>query len=173
MARDPEARRGAAVGPGSAAGMTRASELAGELRALAANLEAEALDGIEAIAPLERSTGMAAFARRMHGSRRMLDRLIGEDVSSDPALHLLLVMFAAGAGDAALSHGDACAAADVPPQTGLRWLRLLDRRGLAREMPPRRSGEPARMTLTDLGKDAIGAYLEAVAEHAGSTAVRA
>ena len=165
MARDRDARGGAVALPASAAGTTRAWELAAELRHLAADLEAQAAGKDRVVEP-DATTGLAAFARGIHASRRMLDRLLGNGISADPVLDILLAMFAAGEEGTSLSVDEGCAAAELPLPTGRRWLALLMERALVCEARPLTPGDPAGLSLTAAGREAVHAYLAAVGQYA-------
>lgn len=54
--------------------------------------------------------------------------LFGEDIFFDPSWSILLDLYQRELEGRRVMVSDACAASGVPPTTGLRWLRLLEKR---------------------------------------------
>jgi Winged helix DNA-binding domain len=62
--------------------------------------------------------------------RDVRDKGLGGDLFSDPAWNILLDAYASSLDGLQVSVSDACIAARAPYTTGLRWLRVLEQRGL-------------------------------------------
>ena len=62
--------------------------------------------------------------------RDIRDQGLGSDLFSDPAWNILLDAYASSLEGRRVSVSDACIAARAPYTTGLRWLRVLEQRGL-------------------------------------------
>lgn len=70
-------------------------------------------------------------------ARKARDDALGEDLFFDPAWSILLELYVHHRQRTAVSITSLCVAAGVPSSTGLRWMTLLERRGLvAREPDP-------------------------------------
>lgn len=70
-------------------------------------------------------------------ARKARDDIFGGDLFFDPAWNILLELYLHRRQRTAVSITSLCAAADVSSSTGLRWVTLLERRGLiAREFDP-------------------------------------
>ncbi len=70
-------------------------------------------------------------------ARRARDMVLGEDLFFDPAWSILLELYVHHRQGTNVSITSLCAAAKVPSSTGLRWVALLERRGLVdREADP-------------------------------------
>ncbi len=94
------------------------------------------------------------LARRFYRSRRMRSRIFGdEQLFGEPAWDLLLDLFVAQAEGKHLSVTAACIGAAVPTSTALRWLLILEERGLVR-----RENDPAdaRRVFLELTGDGFG-----------------
>lgn len=63
-------------------------------------------------------------------ARRQRTEIFDADLFADPAWDILLASFREHLAVRPFTLGDAIAAADVPPSTGARWVKLLERRGL-------------------------------------------
>lgn len=70
-------------------------------------------------------------------SRACRDKAFGDDLFFDPAWSILLELYVHHRQRTATSITSLCLAAKVPPSTGLRWVALLEKRGLViREADP-------------------------------------
>lgn len=81
--------------------------------------------------------------------------LFDEDLFADPAWDMLLELFLADLLQQKLSVSAACIAARVPPTTGLRWLTLLERRGLVKRVPDSLDGRRIYVLLSEKGVGAM------------------
>ncbi len=71
-----------------------------------------------------------AFAHRILGLRHLRDKMLGEDLFSDPAWDLLLHLYVRNAAGLRVAISSLCRSARVRPTTGLRWINLLADAGL-------------------------------------------
>ena len=100
----------------------------GSARDLAPDLTALALSG---------TAGRLNTARAWIRARACRDRAFGDDLFFDPAWSILLELYVHHRERTATSITSLCLAAKIPPSTGLRWVSLLEKRGLAtREADP-------------------------------------
>ncbi|AXJ95302.1 MULTISPECIES: hypothetical protein [unclassified Sphingomonas] len=73
------------------------------------------------------------------------------DLFADPAWDMLLDLYVAEATGRRVSVSDACIAAAVPQATALRWLNMLDQRGLVIRTADQTDRRRWWMTLSDAG----------------------
>lgn len=119
----------------------RLRSLAEELASIAAALEPAAPPEPAAPADLADYTRLSsaeqrdlvALARRFYRSRRLRPRVFADDaLFGEPAWDMLLDLFIAEADGKRLSVTAACIGSAVPTSTALRWLIILEDRGLVR-----------------------------------------
>ncbi len=81
------------------------------------------------------------IARRVSAARGLRAGIAGSsDLFSEPAWDILLHLFIAGCEGRRLSVGAVCASAGAPTSTALRWITILERRGMiVREGAPERA----------------------------------
>lgn len=92
-------------------------------------------------------TPEAELAAAIYRNRRARARHFDADLFFDPGWDMLLELFVAGAEGRRVSVKEACAAACCPLTTGLRWLALLEERGLVIKLP---DGDDRRRTYISL-----------------------
>lgn len=71
-----------------------------------------------------------------------------EDLFADPAWDMLLEIFVSDLSQQKMPVSSACISARVPPTTGLRWLKVLERRGLVHRMADPRDRRRVFVSLT-------------------------
>lgn len=91
----------------------------------------------------------AEKARSIYRARRGRANVFGGDADlfADPAWDLLLDLFVAHESNKSMSVSSACIAAAVPPTTALRWIALLEKRGLIER---RADSNDSRRSFLDL-----------------------
>ena len=73
---------------------------------------------------------LATVAARVYAARRRRERYFDPAIFADPAWDMLLDLFIAKARGKEIRTSSLCLAAAVPPATALRWIALLEKRGL-------------------------------------------
>lgn len=97
---------------------------------------------------LDNST-LAAIARRMIVKRRLRDRLLDiPELFGEPAWDMMLELFAAYIDGRPLSPTSACVSSSVSVQTGLRYLKALEDKGLVECVPDLADPCVVRVRLT-------------------------
>jgi DNA-binding MarR family transcriptional regulator len=134
----------------------------------------DAGDGVEAlkarVAHLERElAGMHARERamgnpvdgasRIYRLRRVRDHLFGDEAGlfAEPAWDILLDLYVAGARSAPISRTSACVAASVPNTTGLRYLELLETKGLIETRDDAHDRRQRLVTISERARSAMEA----------------
>lgn len=103
-----------------------------------------------------------AFAREMLNSRRLIAHYFDPDLFADPALDILLDLYAAAAEGKKVGTSSASIAAAVPPTTGLRWIARLKAMKLVEDQPDPTDGRRKWLTLTAAAHAQMTAYLERI-----------
>lgn len=114
----------------------------------------------------ERLTTAIAWLR----SRDERDRVFGADLFFDPAWNMLLDLYVNERRGAVVSVSSLCIAARVPSTTALRWLTLLERRGLIGRRPDDYDRRRSFLFLTGDGRAKIEATLDRAASAGRSAA---
>lgn len=146
---------------------------ANELLALAAEIEDAAAQGVDGLAeeyplPLEDDVRWLRFARRQYRDRRARAALFGDEaLFGEPAWDMLLDLFIAAKERKRVPVTSACIGAAVPTTTALRWLALLEDRGLVvREA----DASDARRIFVRLSADAYAKMVSYFVRSAGAEA---
>lgn len=71
----------------------------------------------------------AASIANLSMMMKLRDRLFGDEMFFDPAWNMLLDLYKCEMEGRRVMVSDACNASGVPPTTGLRWLKALEKRG--------------------------------------------
>jgi len=134
-----------------------------QLRKAAAELERQAKgDGNALLDPVEPASGPIDLRRRARAIlkwRDSRDRFFDADLFGEPAYDMLLDLFMAEEDGKAVSVSSACVAARVPQTTALRWINVLERRGLIERTPDPGDGRRQLLKLTTPAIEAVRAYL--------------
>lgn len=97
-------------------------------------------------------------------SRKIRDRVLGEDLFFDPAWSILLELYVYHRRDTAVALTTLCAGSGLPPSTGLRWVTLLERRGLVSREPDTFDRRKTYARLTELAVQQIERTLDGAAD---------
>lgn len=100
-------------------------------------------------------------ARRLYAERRRRDRFFPGDLFGEPSWDILLDLFIAGREERRVPTTSACIGANVPPTTALRWLRILESRGLVEREGDRRDGRRTFVRLSPQGVMMMDDFLRA------------
>lgn len=100
-------------------------------------------------------------ARAHLDARRARARFLPIDLFGEPAWDLLLDLFIAGEEGKGVSITSACIASGVPSTTALRWIGVLEERGLIARVPDPEDGRRIYVSLTELSRNAMLRWLGA------------
>lgn len=104
---------------------------------------------------------LLAFARETYNVRRRRGKTLPADLFGEPTWDILLDLYVATREKRTVPTTSACIGAHVPPTTALRWLRLLEARGLVEREDDGRDGRRTFVRLTDQGIAAMEEWLHA------------
>lgn len=116
---------------------------------------------------LPTSTGTLRAARpqlscRLYSARNKRRHFFDKDLFSEPVWDMLLALHCGASKGEDMSISSIARAGDAPYSTGLRWLAVLQDRGLVRRTAHPADGRSSFVTLTDLGRTSMDQYLERV-----------
>lgn len=94
--------------------------------------------------------------------RRNRDLFFDSDLFADPAWDILLELYAASLGQYRVSVTSLCCGAAVPATTALRWIALLEARGLIIRRSDPIDGRRTFLMLSKDGLDSMGVYFRTV-----------
>lgn len=103
-----------------------------------------------------------AIARETYAMRRRRHKALPADLFGEPTWDILLDLYIAAREDRRVPTTSACIGAHVPPTTALRWLRILEARGLVEREDDGRDGRRTFVRLSDRGLGAMDRTLEAI-----------
>jgi DNA-binding transcriptional ArsR family regulator len=102
-----------------------------------------------------------ALARQTYALRRRRHRFLAADLFGEPTWDILLDLFIAAHEGRRVPTTSACIGAHVPPTTALRWLRILEARGLVEREEDGRDGRRTFVRLSKRGLLAMGGFMQA------------
>lgn len=91
--------------------------------------------------------------------RRQRDLFFEPGLFADPAWDILLELYAAELGDYPMAVTSLCIGAAVPITTALRWIRLLEQKGIVTRTPDPRDGRRILVRLSQKGSTAMSAFM--------------
>jgi len=101
-------------------------------------------------------------AKMIYGGRRKIDHVFGVNgFSVSPAWDIMLDLYVARSSNKAVSTSSACIGAACPSTTGLRWLRILEQRGLLTKADDATDGRRSFYSLTEVGVSLTEAAIQA------------
>ena len=118
----------------------------------------------DAHAQARRARLALTLARECYAGRRRRSRFMNADLFGEPTWDILLDLFVAAREDRRVPTTSACIGAHVPPTTALRWLRILEMRGLVEREEDGHDGRRTFVRLSARGEDVMESYLGALAE---------
>jgi DNA-binding transcriptional ArsR family regulator len=140
-----------------------------QLRLAAAELERQAQGkGVSAIEPQDAAStiDLRHRAKAILKSRDSRERFFDADLFGEPAYDMLLDLFMSAEDKKAVSVSSACVAARVPQTTALRWISLLEKRGLVERAPDIQDGRRQLLRLTSVATESVRAFLSQTAARA-------
>ncbi len=98
-------------------------------------------------------------AKLLYRERRIRDKLLDNDLFGEPSWDILLdLVIQAGEGKT-VSVTSACIASTVPPTTALRWLSVLEKRGLIIRTDNDKDARSTYVNLSEMGQKLMNDYL--------------
>ena len=113
-----------------------------------------------------RSDLEAATVRKVIAARRLRKRYLPDDIFADPGWDILLDLLAAEIGQYRVPVSDLCLASAVPTTTGLRWVKLLEKKGLLVRHPDPHDGRRVFIELSQKTSEALRDYFADVEDAA-------
>lgn len=104
--------------------------------------------------------------RTMLKLRRRRERFFESELFADPAWDILLELYAAKLAQQKISVGSLCVGAAVPATTALRWISLLERKGLIERKADPMDGRRFHLALSNTGLDSMARYFRTVPKEA-------
>jgi len=104
------------------------------------------------------------LAREFYAGRRRRARYLSADLFGEPTWDILLDLYVAARENRRVPTTSACIGAHVPPTTALRWLRILEMRGMVEREEDGRDGRRTFVKLTERGKTVMQAFLGTMAD---------
>jgi DNA-binding transcriptional ArsR family regulator len=117
--------------------------------------------GAAAPAVLRTTEHGLAIARELYTMRRRRGRHLPDDLFGEPTWDILLDLYLAIGEGRRVPTTSACIGAHVPPTTALRWLRILEARGMVEREDDGRDGRRTFVRLTAAGLKSMDDFLEA------------
>lgn len=99
------------------------------------------------------------FAEALYRSRQRRAHFFPQDLLGEPGWDLLLDLFIQRSRGHLISTTSACIASGVPPTTALRWISVLEARGLVTRTKADGDHRVNNIALTGLGADMVREYL--------------
>jgi len=106
---------------------------------------------------------LTAVARELYASRRRRHKFLPADLFGEPTWDILLDLYISTREGRSVPTTSACIGAHVPPTTALRWLRILEARGLVEREDDGRDGRRTFVRLSASGLVAMDQTLAALA----------
>jgi DNA-binding transcriptional ArsR family regulator len=106
-------------------------------------------------------TAELALARHTYALRRRRHKFLSPDLFGEPTWDILLDLFIAAHEGRRVPTTSACIGAHVPPTTALRWLRILEARGLVEREEDGRDGRRTFVKLSKRGVAAMSGFMQA------------
>ena len=104
------------------------------------------------------------LAREFYAGRRRRSRYLSVDLFGEPTWDILLDLYVAARENRRVPTTSACIGAHVPPTTALRWLRILEMRGLVDREDDGRDGRRTFVHLTERGHAVMEGLLGTMAD---------
>lgn len=112
------------------------------------------------LADKDRSARLVPAARRYAKLRHERKMLFQKPIFADPAWDILIDLFSAEGEGKRVSVTSACAAADVPATTALRWLGVMEREGLIERHAAGEGRRGSFLRITPAARDRVATWFE-------------
>lgn len=100
------------------------------------------------------------LAREIYVERRRRARFFDDTLFGEPSWDILLDLYVAYCDGRRVPTTSACIGSNVPPTTALRWLRIMEARGLVERESDDHDGRRTFVALSEKGRAAMEAFLE-------------
>lgn len=159
------------VRPGSTIAAAELRDLATRLVRIAADLDENPTGAATAASPeelaefltlreIEREEPLLAdLAERIYDGRRRRNRFLDDDLFGEPAWDMLLDLFINHARKQRVPTTSLCIASLAPTTTALRWISILEQRGLVRRISSERDQRVHYVELEEKGYRAVSGFL--------------
>lgn len=117
---------------------------------------------LSAVAYAENDAALAEMARGIVAARRRLASHLDAALFANPGLDIMMFLFAEGVEGGPVTTNACCAAAGVPRTTALRWVKLLQDRGLVDCSDDVSDRRVTMLALTDRARDIVRLWLTEV-----------
>lgn len=104
---------------------------------------------------------------QMYNSRRLRNRFLSASILGEPVWDMLLALYCFSARGEILSVSAMCQSAGVPQTTALRWLQVMEQKGLISRTKDLKDARRALVSLSDRAKAMLDDYLATI--YAGMT----
>lgn len=160
--------------PGPVLAADQLRDLASRLVRIAGNLEEVTAGAVLAppsdetsefltLREIEREEPLLAYlAERIYDGRRRRNRFLDDDLFGEPAWDMLLDLFINHARKQRVPTTSLCIASQAPTTTALRWISILEQRGLVRRISSERDQRVHYVELEEKGYRAVSGFLRAV-----------
>jgi len=102
-----------------------------------------------------------SIACTMYELRRLRNRFLSANILGEPVWDMLLALYCFTARREALSITGLCHAANVPSTTALRWVKLMEQKGMVTRRRDKNDARRIFLVLTTFGKEMMTNYLSA------------
>jgi len=109
------------------------------------------------------AAALASLASSIAAARRKLGTHLEASLFANPGLDIMLFLFAEGINGATVTTNACCAAAGVPRTTALRWIKLLQDRGLVDGSDDVSDRRVTMLALSPQGRTTIRTWLGEIA----------
>lgn len=134
-------------------------------RVLRAGPDAALPAGDDDAAAMARHDRLAlSLARQIYASRRRRARYMNADLFGEPTWDVLLDLYVAACEERRVPTTSACIGAHVPATTALRWLRIMEMRGLVEREDDGKDGRRTFVRLSRRGYEVMTALLGSLAD---------
>lgn len=107
----------------------------------------------------QRESKSLVLARALYTERRRRDRIFPSEIFGEPSWDIPLDLFIAAREKRRVPTTSACIGAHVPPTTALRWLRVLEDKGLVEREEDQRDGRRTFVRLSRHGLNLVENFL--------------
>ena len=152
-------RRAALAAPLAEASTVQEAVIPVEPAATGSDAMSSVADGLQQASSRITPDALLSFARECDAIRRRRNRHLPADLFGEPTWDILLDLYVATRESRPVPTTSACIGADVPPTTALRWLRILEARGLVEREDDGHDGRRTFVRLTDRGLGAMDDWL--------------